>query len=122
MAKKLFATSNVAPEISFDLEKELKNAKFKVLNTIVKRDVGEETMQRIKSPKATDLADKAVHVFCVIEIDGVDDLWMKDMQLLNKGGFQNVIDVKADGTFTVKDGASITSTITDNRVHVVFNA
>ena len=111
MAKrKLYATSLTAREISFDcpIAKNDENPySFKIKNTVVKRDIDEDHMERIKSPKLSDLNDQDVHIFCFIEIDGVKDTWLKDMQILNGYKFQDVIEVASDGTFTLKDGAVV---------------
>lgn len=111
MAKrKFYATTAVAKDVNFNLSGEFVESPFKVVNTSVKRDVGEEHMAKIAKPTAKDLEDPTVRVFVLIDIEGQDDLWIKDMAVLNKHGFMDVIDINADGTFTLKDGACVSST------------
>ena len=108
MAKrKFYATTAVAKDTVFNLSDEFQNKQFSIVNTSVKRDVGEESLVKIPSPSAKDLEDPTVRVFAMIDIQDVEEMWVKDMAVLNKYGFQDVIDRNADGSFTLKDGAVI---------------
>ena len=110
MAKrKFYATTAVAKDTTFNLEVEFQNKQFSVINTSVKRDVGDEKLEKIKSPTSKDLEDPTVRVFAMLDIEDVEEMWVTDMAVLNKYGFQDVIDRKADGSFTLKDGAVISN-------------
>ena len=106
MAKKLFATTLVAKDVTFNAE-EFEWSNFKVINTSVKRYSDDEEPVKIKVPTKADLEDKAVRVFAMLDIDNAEANLVKDMAVLNKHGFLDVIDMAADGSFKIKDGAQI---------------
>ena len=110
MAKrKFYATTQVAKEVSFGFVNEVANAAFKVINVTVKSYKGDEP-EKIKTPSAEQLSDEDTRVFVMFRVEGHTTNIVMDMAILNKYGFLNVIDIAADNSFTVHDGATVSYT------------
>jgi len=111
MAKaKYYATTVVGKAVNVDNVEEFSASPFKVRGTSVKSYDEEGNATKIKNPSADDLANPDIRNFMTIDIEGLNDLLVLEVSVANRYGFQDVIDRKADGSFTLRDGATISRT------------
>jgi len=110
MAKrKLLYSSRVAKAISV-LVPEFDWSPVAVTNTFSRYDTGGSSMEKPPKGKQFDPKDEQTRIFAVLDVEGQDELYIKEIGVLNASeGWLDAINVDGD-SFTVKDGIEVMST------------
>lgn len=79
---------------------------FKVVRTVTRYDDGSDSMLKPVKGKPFDTTDPNTRIFCIMDVEGQDELIIREIGVLNNEGFADVIDVTGN-TFSLKDGAMV---------------
>ena len=101
--RKLIYSSRVAKAISVEIP-EFDWAALTISNTFTRMDTGGSSMEKPPKGKQFDPKHEATRVFCVLDVEGQQELYIKEIGVLNASeGFKESIIVNGD-TFEVMNG------------------
>ena len=94
--RKLIYSSRVAKAISIEIP-EFDWAPMTISNTFTRMDTGGSSMEKPPKGKQFDPKHEATRVFAVLDIEGQDELYIKELGVLNASeGFKECIIVNGD--------------------------
>lgn len=106
MAKRtLLYSDRKAKSVSVSMT-ECEATPFKVVRTVTRYDDGSDSMQKPPKGKSFDPKDENTRIFVIMDVEGQDELLIREIGVLNNEGFANVIDINGN-TFSLKDGAMV---------------
>ena len=110
MAKKvLLYSSRKAKTVNVDVP-EFDWTPFSIVRTVTRLDTGGDTMTKPPKGKNFDPKDDNTRIFALLDAEGQDELYIKEIGVLNASeGWIDSINVTGD-TFELKAGAEVRST------------
>ena len=112
MKKVLLYSDRKAKKVNVDVP-EFKPTPFTVVRTVTRYDNGGESMVKPGRGKYFDPKDPNTRIFVILDVEQQDELFIKEIGVLNNSeGWADVI-IVGDGTFELRDGAHVESIGTD---------
>ena len=106
MAKRTFLYSDrKAKTVSVSMDECVKSP-FTVVRTVTRYDDGSDSMLKPQKGKPFDPKDPNTRIFVIMDIEGQNELLIREIGALNNEGFDKVISVNGD-TFELLDGAVV---------------